>query len=302
MLAALLHLLLLHALLLLLAALLHLLLLHALLLLLAALLHLLLHPLLLLLAALLIELLPAIEIGGTIEFGAGLTTIALEISAATGVRSSVEVRAALAALKVRTAFEAAMILPPLRRGYSLPALAFAEERAVAIVAAPIIVERKVDDREAEIIAIVIERHAPAIINGGKQIGVEPAAIIEKLDVAPIIAIQTAIDFDCLAAMEIDDRRVVRRRAGQNRRGFIDIGLIGLRGACRRQRQQSRAGREGKSHPPQASFFHRSQDRHCDLHPHHRTIIGGCSSIMQIWGKNGAQLWLFLVDVGATTVA
>jgi len=135
-----------------------------------------------------------------------------------------------------------------------PPGAIAIEWAIAIEAAPIILDREDHDRHADLGAETREGHANALIGIGEQPAVEPAAIALERDIAPAVAVQTPINLDRLAGAEIRHRWIIRRRPCQQRGTRGDKGLIGPRAMSDRERDPDDEDSNDRFHDPILSLF------------------------------------------------
>ena len=129
-----------------------------------------------------------------------------------------------------------------RRRMTRPARLLPVPRLAAIVVAPIIVERKREDRQAERGAVV-QRHVVALIRRTEPRRIHPAAQIRRGDIAPLVVAEAAHHRHRKAARELRDDRVVGRRARAHVGPAVRIGLR-LRTGEAGQSQQAR--RHGKT--------------------------------------------------------
>jgi hypothetical protein len=121
-------------------------------------------------------------------------------------------------------------------------LALRIKRTVPIITAPVIVEGKPDDRNADSDAILKQRYALPFIRVGKLTGVEPAPVPLKRHIAPAPAIDASIHIHRLADAKIGDRGIVGRWARQKRFAGGHIGFIG---AGHRRKAQNASGDPGR---------------------------------------------------------
>lgn len=124
---------------------------------------------------------------------------------------------------------------------AIPVIALTIEGAVSVVIAPIRADHKAHDRQADTWAIVLHVDGLVLIQVLQVARCDPAAIRADDDIAPLVALHTALDIDADAGGNDIDGRITDIRTGtqvyvRNDNTFGRLGPCGKREGeyCRHQ--------------------------------------------------------------------